>query len=181
MNIQIDTLKLKKKGLNINEYLTLLKIYNNINEEDIDYSPHKLNYLSLKDKKYISIEGSNIRLLKKAIKLFETTVRDYITLAEEIRKLFPSGKKDNRYPWRGSLRTLSDRLSKLDKYFGLDKYTDEAIIEATKDYISNFELDKTGMRICPYFLLKDQNSDLVSWLENEKEDVENKDNFNIKL
>ena len=181
MKLEIDTTLLEKKGLNINEYLTLLKTYNNINGEDIDYSPHKLEYLSLKNKEYVTLAGSNVSLTEKGLRLFNKTTRDYIALADELRGMFPKGRKDNRYPWRGTLRTLSDRLSKLDKYYGLAEYSDEAIIGATKDYVSNFGMDKTGMRICPYFLLKDQNSDLLSWLEDDKEGGTERNDFNIKL
>ena len=181
MNITIDTAKLDKLGLSINDYLTILQIHSRLRSKDINYVTRPIDYMSLRDRGYLSIRGSNISLTEKGANLIESKSRDYVTLAEQIRELFPKGRKDDKYPWRGTLRILSDRLKKLDKSFGLSAYSDQAIIDATKEYTSKFIMDYTGMRICPYFLLKDGGSDLMAWLENEDEEEETNDKFVTKL
>lgn len=174
MILTLDLIKLKNLELSINDYLILLLIYNKLHNITIDYTPRNVEYLSLADRGYISIEGSNISLTDKGMTALEyeeksTNKRNYQKLAEEIRNVFPKGLKDGKYPWRATIKSLEEKLKKLDKSFGLDKYSDDIILKAVSSYVSRFERDPSGMRISLYFLLKDNSSDLMAYLELEEE------------
>ena len=102
-------------------------------------------------------------------------------LVGELRELFPKGIKTGSAAWRGNRREITLRLQKFFKIYE-NRYSDEAIIEATKKYVDSFNGNYTYMRILKYFILKDevkvneegkhyveQISELANFLENEME------------
>lgn len=103
-------------------------------------------------------------------------------LVGQLRNLFPKGIKSGSAAWRGNCREITLRLQKFFKIYN-NRYSDEAIIEATKKYVESFNGNYTYMRILKYFILKDevkinedgikyveQISELANFLENEMED-----------
>ena len=183
MIISIDTDKLDRKGISVNEYLTLLSIKFQQSGKSIDYIDRKVDYLSLSSKGYISIDGATVSLLPRAISLIDGKGRDYIELASKIRQIFPTGNKDGKYPWRGTLKSIVDKIKKLDKSYGLSKYSDEDILSACSSYVSKFgfkDMDR-GMQIAPYFIEKEGISSLMSWLENKEEIKIESKSWEIKL
>ena len=108
-------------------------------------------------------------------------------LAKKLRDIFPEGKKDgtNKY-WRGNTKEIVDRLRKFYKLYG-NKYKDDTIIEATKNYVESFNGNYSYMRVLKYFIWKcdrkidadgkgyvDEVSDLADYIEN-KGQVKNDD------
>ena len=102
-------------------------------------------------------------------------------LVGQLRALFPKGIKSGSAAWRGNVREITLRLQKFFKIYD-SRYSDEAIIEATKKYVESFNGNYTYMRILKYFILKDevkideegkkyveQISELANFLENEME------------
>jgi len=183
MQIIIDTDRIAKRGLNINEYLSLLLIYSKQNNKDLDYIERKVDYLSLATKGYLSINGATVSLLPRALYLIEGIGRDYTLLATSIRECFPKGSKDDKYPWRGTIKILVDKLRKLDKGHGMADFTNEQIIAVCKEYVDKFNpmtMDR-GMQIAPYFIEKEGNSALMSWLEKEDDVKIERKSMEIKL
>lgn len=91
----------------------------------------------------------------------------FLNLAEELRDLYPSGKRPGTaYMWKDSAAVISKRLKALYKKYNL-KYTDEQVINATKRYIESFNGDYTYMQLLKYFISKDESSQLLSYIENE--------------
>ena len=167
MKIVVDLTYLKKIKLSVNEYLSLLTLANS----EITYQINKSDYLSLQDKGLIQLNGNNVSILEKGIKIIEGKAesRQYEDLAEQLRVIYPIGKKGGKWPWRGYSRDIVDRLKKLDKNFDLRKYSDEQIIAAVKDYVSKFnarDMDM-GMQLLQYFIEKEGNSALIAWLESD--------------
>lgn len=101
------------------------------------------------------------------------------TLAAKLMEIFPKGKKPNtNVYWRGNLKDIKLRLKKFYKLYG-NKYTDEEILKAARDYVSSFNGNYSYMRILKYFIWKDpirsdsegnrfveEVSDLATFLEN---------------
>ena len=183
MQIIIDTDKLTKRGISINEYLLLLSIYHQQNNRSIDYIERRADYLSLQSKGYLSLDGAMVSLLPRALYLIEGIGRDYTQLANSIRECFPKGSKDGKYPWRGTIKIIVDKLKKLDKGHGMGDYTNDQILAVCKEYVDQFNhmtMDR-GMQIAPYFIEKDGNSTLMAWLEKEDEVVIITKSMEIKL
>lgn len=182
MQIIIDLDKLAKHGLSVNEYMTLLSIYYKAKNVDVNYIYRKTDYFVLQEKRYLEINGSLVSLTQQAISLLAPSGRDYVALAMAIREQFPKGSKAGRYPWKGVVKSIVTKLKTLDKSYGMDEFTDEDIIKATTLYVSRFnqnDMDR-GMQIAPYFLEKEGNSALMSWLQMEPERDERK-STEIKL
>lgn len=76
-------------------------------------------------------------------------------LGEEMKELFPKGKKEGtQVYWRGNKRELTLRLKKFFKLYGSD-YSKEQILKATKDYVESFNGIYNNMRVLKYFIWKD--------------------------
>lgn len=76
-------------------------------------------------------------------------------LGEEMKELFPKGKKEGtQVYWRGNKRELTLRLKKFFKLYGSD-YSKEQILKATKDYVESFNGLYNNMRVLKYFIWKD--------------------------
>lgn len=105
-------------------------------------------------------------------------------IAEELRQLFPQGKKDgtNIY-WRGNNREITLKLQKFFKLYG--NYNKEQVLQATRKYIESFNGNYDTMRVAKYFILKNdikqgEISELATWLEHI-DDEEFDGNWNTEL
>ena len=90
-------------------------------------------------------------------------------LVEKLRELFPNERKLDskgvpRYAYRGNKRDVTERLQKFFKLYGKYSYND--VLECTKRYVESYKFDKTFMRILPYYIMKDGESQLATELEN---------------
>jgi hypothetical protein len=101
--------------------------------------------------------------------------RDVTSLAERLRDLFPSGKKDKALNWKGSQKAIEQRLTLFFNKFGTE-YTDDEIVDCTRKYIASFNGNYTYMRVLKYFIMKQvdgtnlMESTLYELLENKDED-----------
>lgn len=101
-------------------------------------------------------------------------------LATALMELFPAMKKagSSQY-FRGNKKDTILRLKKFFKLYG-NKFTNEQIISAAKEYVESFNGNYTYMRVLKYFIWKDERktnsdgvayideiSDLASFIENE--------------
>lgn len=166
--IIIDLAFLKRVKLNINEYISLIQLEN---KGTLPFTIQKLDYLSLSQKGCITLNGTNVSITELGNQIITGNVdlRPYEEFVEELRAIYPSGRKDGKWPWRGFSKDIVTKLKKLDKSSGLDKYTNEQIVESVKNYVNQFspkDMDK-GMQLLQYFIEKNGNSTLLSWLEDE--------------
>lgn len=111
-----------------------------------------------------------------------------LTLVQRMKEYFPKGLKVGSAAWRGNDRELSLRMKKFFKLYG-DKWSDEQILAATKEYVESFNGDYRFMQILKYFILKskkieteegsyvEDTSALASFLEKGEQGVEVKQDW----
>lgn len=80
---------------------------------------------------------------------------NFSILAEALRKLWPSGEKDSKYPWRDTVPNLEKRLRLIWDYNDLgDKYTVDDCLQAARRYLAQFQDNTKYMQTLKYFIFK---------------------------
>lgn len=182
MRLTIDQTVLDKHDLTISEFMVL---YLNVNSVDIKSCMDSLVAKGLADKNLFS-EGS-IVVSDKIKELVSTIAIDsdksvidkdaeFIELANELRELYPAGRKEGTtYMWRGTTAEIAKKLKTLVVKYKYS-FTREQVIKATKEYISSFNGNYKKMRLLKYFILKSERdaddnvnviSELMTLIENE--------------
>lgn len=196
MKITIDEDACKKVKLSLPEVLMITLVKTGVNIETL--------LKQMKEKQILVEEhtllGTNLLVTQrwsdlsdKALLSADKSVPDnkrLENLAKSLMEVFPAGKKEgtSQY-WKGNLRDNTLRLAKFFKLYG-DKYTDEQMIEAAKNYVSSHNGKYQYMRVLKYFIWKDTRkvnsegegyieevSDLAAFIENAKDDKNLKDDW----
>ena len=196
MKITIDENACKKVKLSLPEVLMITLVKTGVNIETL--------LKQMKEKQILVEEhtllGTNLLVTQrwsdlsdKALLSADKSVPDnkrLENLAKSLMEIFPAGKKEgtSQY-WKGNLRDNTLRLAKFFKLYG-DKYTDEQMIEAAKNYVSSHNGKYQYMRVLKYFIWKDTRkvnsegegyieevSDLAAFIENAKDEKNLKDDW----
>lgn len=196
MKLTIDEDACKKVNLSLPEVLMITLVKTGVNietlvkqmkEKQILVEEHTLLGINL----LVTQRWSDLsdKALLSADKLVPDNKR-LETLAKALMEVFPAGKKEgtSQY-WKGNLRDNTLRLAKFFKLYG-DKYTDEQLIEAAKNYVSSHNGRYQYMRVLKYFIWKDTRkvnsegegyieevSDLAAFIENAKDEQDLKDDW----
>ena len=140
-------------GTKININLTQILEYGFIMENDVGYflTEDGLSFINEVEVAVVSDK----KISNKDIEL----------LAEQMRLMFPEGKKQGttKY-WRDNKANVINKLKTFFKKYG--HYDSELILKATQKYIDSFGDSKQLMRTVIYFILKDDSSDLMTIIEN---------------
>lgn len=192
MLVSFDTENLN--GISIDSFLGLLGIYldspitqetyDNLNKENYLFTKGEENnftvFITEKGKKAIEDNLSKKALNKLANIRFEK-------LAIKLQEIFPKGKKPGtNCMWRDSKSIITLRLHNLFIKFNLTN-TDEEVISAAQKYVNSFNGDYKFMQVLKYFICKKDNatgelsSQLLSYLENKDANINDNDDWNIKL
>lgn len=182
MRLTIDQTVLEKHDLTISEFMVL---YLSINSVNIKSCMDSLVAKGLADKNLFS-DGS-IVVSDKVKELISTVAIDsdksvidkdaeFIELANELRELYPAGRKEGTtYMWRGTTAEIAKKLKTLVVKYKYS-FTREQVIRATKEYVSSFNGNYKKMRLLKYFILKSEKdaddnvnviSELMTLIENE--------------
>ena len=196
MKITIDEDACKKVKLSLPEVLMITLVKTGVNIETL--------LKQMKEKQILVEEhtllGTNLLVTQrwsdlsdKALLSADKSVPDnkrLENLAKSLMEVLPTGKKEgtSQY-WKGNLRDNTLRLAKFFKLYG-DKYTDEQMIEAAKNYVSSHNGKYQYMRVLKYFIWKDTRkvnsegegyieevSDLAAFIENAKDEKNLKDDW----
>ena len=196
MKITIDEDACKKVKLSLPEVLMITLVKTGVNIETL--------LKQMKEKQILVEEhtllGTNLLVTQrwsdlsdKALLSADKSVPDnkrLENLAKSLMEVFPAGKKEgtSQY-WKGNLRDNTLRLAKFFKLYG-DKYTDEQMIEAAKNYVSSHNGKYQYMRVLKYFIWKDTRkvnsegegyieevSDLAAFIENAKDEKNLKEDW----
>ena len=192
MKYIIDTEILEREGIGLDEALYLLSVYK---KKPIDFNTVQkarvenkiLKFENPRDPVNITPKGQSFIesiLAKSKIHVSSDNLERYRTLADKMREVYPKGlKPGTNYQWRDSTAIIADRLMKLVAKYNIE-FTDEEAVDATKRYIASFNGNYRYMQILKYFISKqkpvegapaEQNSQFLSFLQNEEGTTENQD------
>ena len=123
----------------------------------------------------------NPRLTSEGITWVETVFSNYnnteeknssiVELAKQMQELFPEGiyPSTKAITWRGSLEEIVSRLKIFMLKYG--EYKNDTILQATKSYIKQFDIDKSYMMTLKNFILKPTDlsttSTLLEFIQNK--------------
>lgn len=192
MKYIIDTEILEREGIGLDEALYLLSVYkkkpinfNTVQKAKVENKILKFenprNPVQITPKGQSYIESI---LAKSKIYVSSDNLERYRALADKMREIYPKGiKPGTNYQWRDSTAIIADRLMKLVAKYNIE-FTDEEAVDATKRYIASFNGNYRYMQILKYFISKqkpvegapaEQNSQFLSFLQNEEGTTENQD------
>ena len=196
MKITIDENACKKVKLSLPEVLMITLVKTGVNIETL-LKQMKERQILIEEH---TILGTNLLVTQRwsdlsdrALLSADKSVPDNKRLeniAKSLMEVFPAGKKEgtSQY-WKGNLRDNTLRLAKFFKLYG-DKYTDEQMIEAAKNYVSSHNGKYQYMRVLKYFIWKDARkvnsegegyieevSDLAAFIENAKDEKNLKEDW----
>lgn len=129
----------------------------------------------------------------KVVSILESSytkgTRSYKDLALKLKEVFPAGRKEgtSRY-WSEGVALIEKRLKTFEKKYG--SYSDEAILNAAKEYVKGFNGEYKFMRTLRYFIWRDERgadgeienkSDLLTYLEHEGEEDTLKHDWTTEL
>ena len=192
MKYIIDTEILEREGIELDEALYLLSVYKkkpiNFNTVQKAKVENKiLKFENPRDPVKITPKGQSYIesiLAKSKIHVSSDNLERYRVLADKMREVYPKGlKPGTNYQWRDSTAIIADRLMKLVAKYNIE-FTDEEAVDATKRYIASFNGNYRYMQILKYFISKqkpvegapaEQNSQFLSFLQNEEGTTENQD------
>lgn len=182
MNFIINKEEIEKQGLSVAEmfYMAALYYHEPINYNTFDSVCSKgfVSYDNLIDHKV----PINPHLTEAGIEIVESVLINsefksdnvrsrFDILADKLRELFPTGRKPGtNYMWKDSTAVISKRLKALVKKYNA-KFTDEEAIAATKRYVEGFNGNYMYMQLLKYFIFKDDVSQLLSYIQNPEEDI----------
>ena len=115
---------------------------------------------------------------------------EFLELANEMRELYPKGKKEGTtYLWRGTTAEVAKKLKTLVVKYGYS-FSKEQVLKATKEYVNSFNGNYKRMRLLKYFVLKSEKdaddniniiSELMSLIENEGQISEQREDWEATL
>lgn len=196
MKLAIDEKILAKNNLTLNEYLFLL-----FNARGGDVHECITSLIAkgwagtdlFDDTKIVlsdNTKGKVFDVLVDSDKLVEDRQDELLALANELKEIFPEGRKaGTTYSWRGSSAEIAKKLKNLIVKYGCT-FTREEAIEATKAYVASFNGDYKYMKLLKYFLLKtprnnngdvEVESDFMAYLENKGAAEEHNGNWAVDL
>ena len=124
---------------------------------------------------FVELSGGRKEATRDGLKVFRKIRRDTGGLSFKLRNMFPPGMKDDKWPWRGTPKAVMQRLDEFFKNY--PDVTDDEVIEATKEYLTNFSSD-TGRSLLVYFISKTLNGEersiLAEYVYAKREGTESK-------
>ena len=143
------------------EFITKINNFTLVTEERILIE----NLLACFDEMFKRLKQPNISSISILSKdsLDKENVKDWI---DEYRKLWPEGKNDFGYPYKGDKTGL---IKKLITFFNkYPEYTKEDVFKATKEHIKKYKGNYQYLQQSHYFISKDGISTLASICEFNK-------------
>lgn len=196
MKLAIDEKILAKNNLTLNEYLLLLFNARGGDVHECIASLVAKGWAGadlFDDTKVVLSDNTKenvFNVLVDSDKLVEDKQDEFIALANELKEIFPEGRKaGTTYSWRGSTAEIAKKLKNLVVKYGCT-FTREEAIEATKAYVASFNGDYKYMKLLKYFLLKtprnnngdvEVESDFMAYLENKGAAEEHNGNWAVDL
>lgn len=167
MRYVLDKKHLGLYKLSIEDGITLLSIAEPSSEEQLERLV-KMNLIKWSEstKSYILVNRAALIKIVKERDIETTQLERVEKLTITLQNIFPEGRKiGTSFYWRCNSKEVVKKLfTLLNMYPDL---TDTQIINATKKYVNDFKEDKTYMQLLKYFILKNDTSSLLTYIENE--------------
>ena len=183
ITISLNGEAIKQNGLTIGEVLVLIATQNKV---DLEESKQKLilNGMLTAERNDL-FQAIGWKATSKGADALNNVIIDsdkptvtidkLDNLAAELKKVFPTGKKEgtNLY-WADGISLIVRRLKVFFKKYGTT-YTDEQILQAAKEYVASFNGDYRFMKLLKYFIFKEKmganreiepESELMTYIEN---------------
>lgn len=183
MTITLTEDACKALGVSVGEALYLLAVGSGLDLGEADRAMRIKGYVKKPSNTLFSLP---LRLTTKGKEVIDSIIADsttlqsadsrLISLAQELREIFPKGKKEgtNNY-WSDGVTIIVRRLKLFFKKYG-DTFTDDQILTAARKYVESFNGNYQFMRTLKYFIFKDarglegnveNTSELLTYIENE--------------
>nr|DAX57602.1 MAG TPA: hypothetical protein [Crassvirales sp.] len=181
--ICLNEMAITQNSLCLGEVLLMLSIFNKADLKKAEIGLIEKGFITADRDEYrqpigwkLTNEGSTVldSVILDSSKEQEPQDR-LVSLAQQMKAIFPKGKKaGTSYYWADGLALIVRRLKLFFKKYG-NEYTDEQIIQATKKYVEGFNGNYTYMRLLKYFIFKEKvgasgevegDSELISYIEN---------------
>lgn len=192
MKLTVDPIVLEKYNISIGEFLVLYLATHSINIESCKTSLLEKGLVNtdLFTKGGLVASDNSKELVTSIIIDSDKNVIDkdaeFIELANKMRELYPSGRKDGtNYMWRGTTSEVAKKLKTLVVKYKY-QFTEEQVLKATKEYIDSFNGNYKRMRLLKYFVLKSEKdaddninvvSELMALIENDGQEDRYKDDW----
>lgn len=177
MKIVIDEKVLKKHKIPIEQFLLLMFIKST--QGTIYNYKNVLESLCKREFMY-----SDDLLMKDANDMVESILceseinednKTIESLSTKLMEMWPKGKKDNKWYWRGNKKEIMLKLEKFFKFYG--NYSYDQVLEAAQKYVESFALrGNQYMKLLKYFILKEapeMESELATYIERYNEEPVN--------
>lgn len=196
MKLTIDQTILDKHNISIGEFMILYLSANSIDIKECIESIIKKNLAGR------NLFSENSIVVSDKVKDLITTIiidsdknvidkdSEFLELANEMRELYPKGKKEGTtYLWRGTTAEVAKKLKTLVVKYGYS-FSKEQVLKATKEYVNSFNGNYKRMRLLKYFVLKSEKdaddniniiSELMSLIENEGQISEQREDWEATL
>lgn len=193
----VDEGVILKNGITIGEILFMYSLYYRIDSEEARNSLIKKGLITATYDEDYNVTG--LRVTNKGIALMNNIVIDsgpndgenrLTFLATKLKEIFPKGRKSGTsHYWSEGIPLIERRLKTFFKKYG-DKFTDEQILNAAKEYVEGFNGDYRFMRVLKYFIFKivrdgegdtEVESQLLSYIENAGEVQEMQANWTSEV
>lgn len=190
MKINIDENILNKEGFTLSDFSMLL--FHLKKDKTIEEACEKLweQGFLIKDVNGYSINKvkfEELQNLMATISSPENIQKRAERLSPILREIYPKGKKPGTtYYWQDSKVNIAKKLLVFFKKYG-SGYTDDEIIQATRNYVSAFNGDYTYMHLLKYFISKrdivtgEEKSELASYIDNQSAGEVQNDNWLTEL
>lgn len=193
----VDEGVILKNGITISEILFMYSLYYRIDSEEARNSLIKKGLITATYDENYNVTG--LRATNKGVALMNNIVIDsgpndgenrLTFLATKLKEIFPKGRKSGTsHYWSEGIPLIERRLKTFFKKYG-DKFTDEQILNAAKEYVEGFNGDYRFMRVLKYFIFKivrdgegdtEVESQLLSYIENAGEVQEMQANWTSEV
>lgn len=162
--INLDALK--KLGVSIIQFNLLLYLAYPHEENDLEVLSEK-GYITVDDKDFIHLTDEGLKFVNKMTYQINNykQMENIEDLVKTLREIFPTGKKPGQpYYWRGNSSEIERKIM-LFKAKN-PQYSNEQIVQATKNYVESYKNDTTYMQLLKYFIEKNGESQLLTFVEN---------------
>ena len=181
MKYVIDSKEIAKHNLTLSQFFIIMAVKTGLTNRDL---PSLKAKEVLRDLGTSSLNGypyaiaANWNDIADSILLDSEKVvnndKNLEDLATALIDIFPKGKKPGtNYYWKSNKTEVVLKLKKFFKVYGAKRYSYDDIIEATKRYVACWNGDYQLMRLLKYFIMKEDGSDLATFLENKDETDDN--------